>query len=286
MYKIIYYIILLIFFSCSFRKNYKVLDSDTQINTIAKEQNISSILDNNNKVIIRDNWGVPHIYGHTDADAAFSLAYANAQDDFYNIHEALLKARGQYASIHGPGPDKIYAIFDYMVGLLKIWEIIDEKYYTDLSDETIILCEAYADGINTYIEHNKDKIEQYIYPVNGKDVIAGTLHKTPTFYQLPFFLSDLYTKKPEEIPSHYTIGDTIEILKSLDIKGSNVYAISPKISENNETFLAINILGLAEGMVGYAIEDGQVTADMQSAADAAAADIVSGAITVADWSQE
>ena len=39
-------------------------------------------------------------------------------------------------------------------------------------------------------------------------------------------------------------------------------------------------------MVGYAIEDGQVTADMQSAAEAAAADIVSGAITVADWSQE
>ena len=48
----------------------------------------------------------------------------------------------------------------------------------------------------------------------------------------------------------------------------------------------IHFLGLADGMVGYAIEDGQVTADMQSAAEAAAADIVSGAITVADWSQE
>jgi len=48
----------------------------------------------------------------------------------------------------------------------------------------------------------------------------------------------------------------------------------------------IHFLGLADGMVGYATEDGQVTADMQSAADAAAADIVSGAITVADWSQE
>ena len=47
----------------------------------------------------------------------------------------------------------------------------------------------------------------------------------------------------------------------------------------------IHFLGLADGMVGYAIEDGQVTAEMQSAADAAAAEIVSGAITVADWSQ-
>ena len=45
-------------------------------------------------------------------------------------------------------------------------------------------------------------------------------------------------------------------------------------------------LGLAEGMVGYATEDGQVTAEMQSAVEAASAEIVSGAITVADWSQE
>ena len=47
----------------------------------------------------------------------------------------------------------------------------------------------------------------------------------------------------------------------------------------------IHFLGLADGMVGYATEDGQVTAEMQSAVEAAAAEIVSGAITVADWSQ-
>ena len=47
----------------------------------------------------------------------------------------------------------------------------------------------------------------------------------------------------------------------------------------------IHFLGLADGMVGYAIEDGQVTAEMQSAVEAASAEIVSGAITVADWSQ-
>ena len=48
----------------------------------------------------------------------------------------------------------------------------------------------------------------------------------------------------------------------------------------------IHFLGLADGMVGYATEDGQVTAEMQSAVEAASAEIVSGAITVADWSQE
>ena len=49
---------------------------------------------------------------------------------------------------------------------------------------------------------------------------------------------------------------------------------------------AIVVLGLAEGMVGYAKEDGQVTAEMESAVAAASADIISGNIVVADWSQE
>jgi basic membrane protein A len=49
---------------------------------------------------------------------------------------------------------------------------------------------------------------------------------------------------------------------------------------------AIVVLGLAEGMVGYALEDGQVTAEMQSAVAAASADIISGSIVVNDWSQE
>ena len=48
----------------------------------------------------------------------------------------------------------------------------------------------------------------------------------------------------------------------------------------------IHILGLAEGMVGYATEDGMVTDEMAAAVEAAAAEIVSGSLAVADWSQE
>ena len=48
----------------------------------------------------------------------------------------------------------------------------------------------------------------------------------------------------------------------------------------------IHILGLAEGAVGYATEDGMVTSEMEAAVQAAAADIVSGSMEVADWSQE
>ena len=223
----------LIITSCSTKK------LDTQINdqTISniQKQNIKNIIEQNNKVILRDNWGVPHVYGKTDSDAAYALAYANSEDDFITIQNTVLKSRGKYASVYGPGKDKINAILDYMVGLLKIQENVDNNYAKDLSPETIDLCEGYAAGINAFIEDNLNTIEQHIYPVSGKDIIAGTLHKTPFFFQLPLFLGDLYFKSPEEIPDHYTSRETLD-----KIKGSNVYAIAPGLTDNNSTFLAIN----------------------------------------------
>ena len=58
--------------------------------------------------IYRDKWGVPHIYGETDKDVAFGLAYANAESDFKNVQDALLAARGQMARYYG----KDYAPID------------------------------------------------------------------------------------------------------------------------------------------------------------------------------
>ena len=108
--------IILLISSCSFRKDFKIYERieplfEPIVEPI-REYTIENKLDNNPRVIIRDKWNVPHVYGHTDADAAFSLAYAHAQDDFHTIHEAILKARGEYASVYGAGPNKINAIFD------------------------------------------------------------------------------------------------------------------------------------------------------------------------------
>ena len=50
-------------------------------------------------VIHRDKWGVPHIYGSTDEDVAYGLAFAHAEDDFDTIFEILLASRGISASI-------------------------------------------------------------------------------------------------------------------------------------------------------------------------------------------
>ena len=96
--------------------------------------------------VLRDEWGVPHIFGKTDADAAFGLAYAHAEDDFATIQASLLAARGKLGSVYG----KAGAANDYMVALVRIWDFVDARYEKDLAPETRALCEAYAAGINRY----------------------------------------------------------------------------------------------------------------------------------------
>ena len=49
--------------------------------------------------IVRDEFGVPHIFGKTDADTAFGLAFAHAEDDFSTIEEVLAMTRGRYGAL-------------------------------------------------------------------------------------------------------------------------------------------------------------------------------------------
>ena len=51
--------------------------------------------------ILRDSWGVPHIYGTTDEDVAFGFAFAHSEDDFKTFQDVVLQTRGQLASVYG-----------------------------------------------------------------------------------------------------------------------------------------------------------------------------------------
>jgi acyl-homoserine-lactone acylase len=74
--------------------------------------------------ILRDEYGVPHIRGKRDRDAAFGLAYAHAEDDFETIQETVAVTRGQLARYRG----KAAAPADYLVSLLGVWDTIDARY--------------------------------------------------------------------------------------------------------------------------------------------------------------
>ena len=51
--------------------------------------------------IIRDEYGVPHIHGRTDADVAFGVAIAHAEDDFFTLQDVVAMAKGRYGAIAG-----------------------------------------------------------------------------------------------------------------------------------------------------------------------------------------
>ena len=78
--------------------------------------------------IVRDNYGVPHIYGKTDADVAYGLAWAHSEDDFKTIQEAYLAGNGllsKHIGLKGAPVDFISQLIrsDYVVD--SLFESID-----------------------------------------------------------------------------------------------------------------------------------------------------------------
>src|SRR5229473_2527079 len=146
--------------------------------------------------ILRDTWGVPHVFGRTDADVAYGLAWAHAEDDFQTIQGALLAARGRLATVLG----REGAPNDYLVQLLRIPDVVDAGYERDLRPETRALCEAYAEGINHYAALHPDEAIADLYPARGRDLIAGFVHKTPLFFGLDRVLRGLLEPAPSPGP--------------------------------------------------------------------------------------
>ena len=52
--------------------------------------------------IVRDEFGVPHIHGETDADVAYGVAIAHAEDDFFTLQDVVAMSKGRYGAIATP----------------------------------------------------------------------------------------------------------------------------------------------------------------------------------------
>ena len=208
--------------------------------------------------IIRDEWGMPHIYGETDADTAYGLAFVHMEDDFPTLLEVMLGARGELAAVDG----RDAAPVDYMVHLLGVWDDVEEKYESDLSPEVRALCEAYADGINHFGALHPDKLPNRHLPLTGKDVVAGFVLKTPFFYGLDSTLRELMESSgPRRPVSEKTASNAANPLGEFQAAGdflrrglpvgSNTFAVAPSRSADGATRLAINSHQPWEGPVAW-----------------------------------
>src|SRR5687767_10329171 len=99
--------------------------------------------------IIRDNWGIPHIYGKTDADAVFGLLYAQCEDDFKRVEMNYIEKLGRLSEVKGES--ELYN--DLLIKLL----IDSSEAVADYNKSELWLkklMNAYADGINYYLYKN------------------------------------------------------------------------------------------------------------------------------------
>jgi acyl-homoserine-lactone acylase len=117
--------------------------------------------------IRRDQSGVPHILAQTEEAAAFGQGYVTAEDHVLELARLLLKARSQEALYFGDQ----FAEADLAVQELRLYET--SKAGFDKSPPLIkMLLEGYAAGYNRYVEQHRDKLPEWVKPINGVDILA------------------------------------------------------------------------------------------------------------------
>ena len=109
----------------------------------------------------RDNFGVPHVLGKTDADAAYGLGFAQSEDDFVTVQDSIMTSRGHQAMLKGA--DGVPS--DTLAALLNVQGVVDATYETQLPLHLKHVLEGYAAGVNHYAALHPDKVSPHLLPV-------------------------------------------------------------------------------------------------------------------------
>lgn len=185
--------------------------------------------------IIRDDFGVPHIYGKTDADAVFGLLYAQCEDDFNRVEQNYIWAIGRLAEVEGE--DAIYS--DLRARLfMTTEEAID--HYENSPEWLKKLCVAFADGINYYLYTHPEvkpklltRFEPWMPMFFSEGSIGGDIERISTRKIRDFYDS----LSPIAMETNY---DNIFAMVDDEPRGSNGIAVSGKLTESGKAMLLIN----------------------------------------------
>lgn len=99
--------------------------------------------------IIRDKWGIAHVYGKTDADAVFGLLYAQCEDDFKRVENNYLEKLGRLSELNGES-----MLYEDLLNRIILDSAGARADYAKSPAWLKKLLQAYADGINYYIYKN------------------------------------------------------------------------------------------------------------------------------------
>jgi acyl-homoserine-lactone acylase len=181
--------------------------------------------------ITRDDWGIAHVYGKTDADAVFGMVYAQAEDDFNRVETNYINAMGRLAEAEGES--KIYQ--DLRMKLFIDPEVLKKEYAT--SPEWLKkLMNAFADGLNYFLLKHPDvkprviqRFEPWMALSFTEGSIGGDIERI-NLAQLEAFYGKVSVSA---LPS--ADDDEVE-----EPSGSNGMAIAPSNTAGHHALLLIN----------------------------------------------
>ncbi len=181
--------------------------------------------------ITRDDWGIAHVKGKTDADAVFGMIYAQAEDDFNRVETNYLTNLGRLAEAEGEG-----ALWKDLRQRLFIDPARLQADYASSPRWLKRLMQAWADGLNTYLKSHPEThprvlthFEPWMALSFTEGSIGGDIERVP-LTQLQAF----YEKKPIAM----TLAERGLLYR--DPQGSNGFAIAPSHTRNKRALLLIN----------------------------------------------
>jgi acyl-homoserine lactone acylase PvdQ len=180
--------------------------------------------------IIRDTWGIPHIYGETDADAVFGLMYAQCEENFEKVERAYMEKLGRSAEMDGEN-----ALYNDLLTQLICDTSIAIKEYNESPPPLKKLLHAFADGVNYYLYKNPESKPLLLthfepwYPLLFTDGAYVSL-KTGGLHA-----ADLQRMYP--MPATTSLNS---MNNEANLKGSNAFAIAPAKTVNKKALLYIN----------------------------------------------
>ncbi len=186
-----------------------------------------------NVTIIRDNWGIAHVYGKTDAEAVFGMEYAQAEDDFNRVETNYINAMGRLAEAEGES--QIY--LDLRMKLF-IDPVTLRKQYAESPAWLRTLMNAFADGLNFYLYKHpevKPRVIKHFEPWMALSFTEGSIGgdiERVNLNQLAAFYG--HQPMPQEAGIDEDDSETAEP------SGSNGVAIAPSNTIDHHALLLIN----------------------------------------------
>jgi acyl-homoserine-lactone acylase len=181
--------------------------------------------------IVRDDWGVPHITGRTDADAVFGLMYAQAEDDFNRIETNFLNSQGRLAEAEGEG--EIYRD-------LRMKLFIDpaemKAQYAKAPDWLRALMDAWAGGLNYYLHTHPDvrprviaRFEPWMALTFSEGSIGGDIERVNLRYLEAFYGGGAGPQ-----------ASAFDLARPAEPTGSNGFAVAGANTASGKAMLYIN----------------------------------------------